>query len=780
MDEATARLREALRATYDLRDPIGRGGMATVYAARDVKHQRDVAVKVMDPALARGVGAARFLREVRIAAGLTHPGIVPVFDSGEVEGTLYYVMPLLRGESLRARMSRGAIPPAEACLLLGEVADALDAAHRAGIVHRDVKPENVLLADGRALLADFGVAHAARTWFGESLTDTGMAVGTVLYMAPEQLGADAAIDARSDVFSVGAILYEILSGSPPFAARTLPATLARIASEAAPELPTTARAGQAVRDVLAQCLARDPGGRFSSARALADALRSAALSEGTAHPFDAAAVRSARVPSRRWLPAGVAVLLIVAAGLLGGRWLMQPSSADPPSIAVLPFVNASDDAGLGYFSDGIADELHSALSEVRGLRVSSRTSAEAWKSRTADAREVARALGVGALLEGRVRRTSDRVRVSVSLVDGRSGNERWAQTFDRPLTDVFQVQEDVAREVVRQLQGTLGGAPAAALIRSRTSNPVAHDLVLQAAFEARGSSREGLRRGLVLLDSAIRLDSNFVAAWSRRAVLLQRSAIFRDVDAVTTMRLARTTAERAVQLDSLSAESQLSLGTLLFRFDWRWADAERSIHRAIELNPAFVDAHTTLSRVLRSLGRFDEARAELARAQALDPTLGERGIAWGRISYFARDYRRAIREMSTRADTAARAYVEWLADAYIAARRFTAAESLLNGPSKGAPIHRPALAYLYAVTGRSAMARALLDSLAGSQEGGGPVLEAGVFAALGERTRALDLLDEAVATHDPLVVDLKVRPWLDPLREEPRFKAIMARLRFPP
>ncbi|HEX7977113.1 MAG TPA: protein kinase [Gemmatimonadaceae bacterium] len=776
-DAIVFRLRDALAERYELVGELGRGGMATVYVARDRKHDRDVALKVMDPSLARGVGAARFLREVRIAAALTHPGIVPVFDSGEVDDTFYYVMPLLRGASLRSRLQEGPIAPREACLLLAEVADALDAAHRANVVHRDVKPENILLTDGRPLVTDFGVAHAARTWFGESLTDTGTTVGTLLYMAPEQLFGEGGVDGRADIFSVGAMLYEMLSGKPPFAAATMPAAMARLASEPTPPLPESVHVSPALREVVARATARERGERFATAHDLAEALRSVAMDDRA----PSVARRLVSPPERRHIPGaalvGVAIVLALAAGtavvLSRARSAAGDDASAHPSLAVLSFANSSQDPKLAYFSDGVAQELQSALADVPGLRVASRTAVDAWRARSADPREIARGLGVADLLEGGVARTADSVRIYVRLVDGRTGEQRWTGKYDRKLADVFDVQEEVARAVVRELRVALAGGSATTLVRGRTLNVDAHDLVLRASYESRTLQRDGLERAAAMLDSAIALDSSYAPAWARKARVLNYFAIFRDRTSPEVIREARIAAERAATLDSLSADAQTSFGVLLFRYDWRWTDAERHLRRAIELNPAFVEAHAQLARVLRSLGRFDEARAEIMEAQRIDPTLPNLGMSLGRVSYFARDYDRAIRETRTNAPTA-REYVTWLADAYIAKGRFADADSLLVRDST-AYLQR---ALVQAATGRAASARALAE--AGDRAGSWHDVElAELYATLGERERALDFLDRAVAQHDALVVDFLVRPRLDPVRNEPRFQALMRTLAFP-
>ncbi len=775
-DAVLDRLREALADRYELLRELGRGGMATVYVARDRKHGREVALKVMDPALAKGVGAARFLREVRIAATLTHPGIVPVFDSGEVGDTFYYVMPLLRGASLRDRMRAGPIAPREACLLLAEVADALDAAHRANVVHRDVKPENILIADGRPLVTDFGVAHAAPADVGDSLTDTGVSVGTLLYMAPEQLFDAANTDARADVFSVGAMRYEMLSGAPPFTAPTLPAAMARLAAEPTPPLPETLPVSAELRAVVARATARDPEARFASAHELADALRAAALLESAPISAPRLLPPSTRRMSRRTMMGASAVLLVLLAGaaivwhLRGGA---SDAGAMPPSLAVLSFENTSHDPKLAYFSDGIAQELQNALAELPGLSVASRTATDVWRGRAADPREIARALGVTDLLEGGVARTQDSVRIYVRLVDGKTGRHRWRGRYDRKLADLFDVQEDVARSVAGELRVALVENGATAIARSRTASIEAHDLVLRANYEMRTNRVPDLEHAVSLADSALALDPAYAPAWASKARALSYLALFRGRRSADVPRQARDAAARAVELDSLSADAQLSYGVLLFRYDWRWADAERHLRRAIALNPSLVDAHRQLSRVLRSLGEFEAARAANLAAFRIDPGQRGRGLSLGRISYFARDYERAIRETREAPDTTLSAYFTGLGEAYMFAGRLTEAEPLLMRDTT-----QSAAVILLAKAGRAPQALRLLANAERSREW---TLEesAEVYIALGDRQRALDRLEQAVAEHDPLVVDFLVRPGLDPVRTEPRFQALMRKLAFP-
>ena len=779
MTAALDRVRQSLSGRYEITGELGRGGMAIVYVARDTRHGREVAVKVFSPAAGASLDPARFTREIRITAGLAHPGIVPVFDSGEADALLFYVMPLIRGESLRARMSRiPALTPQEGCGLLAEVADALDAAHRAGVVHRDVKPENILLADGRPLVTDFGIAWVTLDQ-GESLTRTGTLIGTALYMSPEQLDGGGSIDGRADVFAVGCILFEMLSGAPPFAAPTFPAILARLATERAPELPARVSANPALRGVLGKALARSPADRYATAHELAAALRGIEHNPGQRRSM-------VRPVSRRvlWL-AMIGVALLALGVAVASR---RSGAAAVPSVAVLPFVNVSDDTSLEYISDGVTEELQTALGNA-GIAVASRDASFAWKGRTPTSRQVTDSLHVDNLLEGSVRQTADSLRITVRLIDGKTMLQRKTFSLTRKREDVFALQEEVAQAMAVALRPSIVGGAADTLVRNRTRSLAAYDLVLRAAHlqsggagagAAIGQSRVGARIALALADSAIALDSNYAPAWARRALVLQNQSVFGDEADTTRLRLARDAAARAVALDDRNPDSQVSYGLLLFRYEWRWADAEQHLRRAIVLNPRLASVHSSYSRFLRSMGRFDEARAELTAAHTIAPDPGADQLANARISYFERDYARAIQETPSEANAQLRTYTTWTAQAYIGAGQYKLAEALLaraehGGDPGGAPLVR---ATLYALTHRVDRARKLLDSI-GSGVGSNASLQAGAYAALGDTARALDFLDRGMREHDASIVDLKVSPILDPLRKLPRFQAIMRRLDFP-
>lgn len=741
--------------------------MGAVFQATDRRHDRLVAIKALDATDASPDARARFLREVRVTARLVHPALIPVFDSGEGDGLLYYVMPLVRGETLRGLMQRG-LDVSRGANLLADVAEGLDLAHRSAIVHRDVKPENILIVDDRAVLTDFGVAFVTANTRGDLQTETGLVVGTLLYMSPEQLTSGRAVDGRSDVYALGCVLHEIALGHPPHASREgLPKLIAQRATQPV-ELPATIPTYAPLRAVLERALAVDPAQRFATAAELAGALRG--LTRETP-------MSSTRRPAERhrMLRFTLIAAAIIAASVVAIS-LRYPRASNDASIAVLPFANASGDKDLAYLGDGIADELLSAISDIEGIRGLSRTSTNALGVTGLDARRAAARLGVATLLEGGVRRSGDSIRIAVRLIDGRTGVERWGHTYNGSMRDLFGVQESIARAVANELRVRLA-SPNIQLVRARTTSPLVHDLVLRARYDALTHTRESNRSALALADSAIALDSAFAGSWAARATVLGSIAIYRDSTDSEVLRLARDAAFRAATLDSASAEAQQVLATQIFRYDWNWRQAERRFLRALELNPQRPETQAQYGRFLRAMGRFEDARRRVRLAAELDPTTS-RVMQTARISYFARAFDRAQREMMEAgpAEHAARSWGVWNAEIALGQGNYARAESLMtpvvDDPSR--PIVR---ALLYARTNRVPTARAILDSLARSGGASAVHLAAG-WAAVGEKQRALDLIDRAVALHDAFVVDLKIDPLLDPLRSEPRFQAVMRKLAF--
>ena len=777
-----AALSPTIGAAYRVERQLGEGAMAMVYLATDLKHGRPVALKVLRRELAAAVGAERFRREIQIAAGLTNPHILPLYYSGAPDdeaGSPYFVMPFVEGDTLRARLLRGRLEIAEAVRIAIEVADALDYAHRRGIVHRDIKPENILLLEGHAVVTDFGIAHAVGEAGADRLTHTGLILGTPAYLSPEQLDGGTKIDGRSDVFSLSAVLYEMLTGDSAFGAATTVATLARIAAGRPPSL--VGRRGDVPGELVAiveRGLAVDREQRFQSAQELLEALH--ALHVG---------VPSGVAPQwhRTWIRSLTAAAIVAALG--ASAWFVSrttgPRDADLPVLAILPFATAPGDTANAYLGVGIAEQLLDALADVPGLRVRSRTSSFALGP-SPNVKEIGRRLGATAVLEGSVARTGNTLRVSARLIDPVNDAAVWKQQFDEPFSEVGEVQERIARSIVNKLRVRLA-SDSATIMHRRSKSAEAHDLVLRSRYLMRRNTREGMLAAVALLERAEALDSTYAEVAAAQADIYQMLAVFadqaripgnRELTAGDAMRRARHAAARAVRLDSLSASAHAALGAVAYRYDWDWTLAEREFRRSIALNSTGAPAYAALARYLRSMGRFDEARRMLNRAMALsNDSTG--ALSYGRIAYFERDFARAEREFRDM-DHSLRAWRLWYADALAGLGRLAEADSILAIPGDDAedPEARLRRVVLLARLGHMTDARAQYTA-AGARVREFPLLAAPALVALGDTGAAIAEVERAVKDHDPFVVDLAVDPRLDELRSHPRFASILAALRFP-
>ena len=542
-------LTSALADRYRIERALGSGGMATVFLAHDLRHDRRVAVKVLRPELTSDLGSDRFLREIKLAAGLTHPHILPLFDSGEAGGFLYYVMPVVEGDSLRDRLKKERqLPVEDAVQIIREVADALDYAHRRDVVHRDIKPENILLHDGHALVADFGIGKALSAGTQDAtMTQVGVAVGTPAYMSPEQAVGDHAIDGRSDLYSLGCVFYEVLTGEPLFSGPTVQAVIAKRFSGAAPDVTKTRESvPSAVNQAIAKLLAREPADRFSNGGQLVDALRKAQTTGASAAPQE-------------------------------------------QSLAVLPFANMSADPENEYFSDGITEEIINALVQLPDLRVAARTSVFAFKGKNEDMRVVAEKLNVRTVLEGSVRKSGDRLRITAQLINASDGYHLWSERFDRKLDDVFEVQDEIARTIAEKLKVRLTGGGQVPLVKPATGSTEAYELYLQGRhyWSQRGLA---LFKALTCFEAALKKDHEFALAHAGFADVNTLLGFYGFARPHDVMPRARAAAERALAIDPNLAEAHTALGFILVSYDWDVGAALRHLERAIALKPTYVPA----------------------------------------------------------------------------------------------------------------------------------------------------------------------------------------------
>ena len=581
MTDVLERLGAALAGRYTLVRELGRGGMATVLLARDLRHERMVAIKLLRPDFALAIGPERFLQEIRIAAGLSHPNILSIFDSGEADGLLYYVMPYIEGETLRHRLLRERqLPVPEAIRIVQEIAEGLGHAHRNGLIHRDIKPENILLFAGHAIIADFGIARAIAGTPDGRLTETGMAIGTPQYMSPEQASGDRDLDERTDLYSLGCVLFELLTGEPPFGGPSPAAVTARKLSAPMPSIRMVRETvPEDLERVAWKALARAPADRYRTAAALVEDLAAAA---GQAARQETAGTAIRPAPPRRrkaggWMLA-LAGLAVAALLVWGAVHLFAGRHDRIDAVAVLPLDNLMHDDGQDYFVEGMHQALISSLSRIPSLRVISRTSVMALKGTTLSIPAIAARLGVDGIFEGSVLRSGDRVRITVTLIQARPERELWTKTYDREMSDVLDLHREVAQTVAQQLAGTLGPSDTLRLPTPLASHdPLAQEAYFKGRYHWQRQTQPEVEQAIGFFEQALQADSTFAPAFAGLAdcyVLLSWVGA-EPLPAEEAYPRAKAAALRALQLDSTLAEAHTSLGIIHWRYDWDWAGAER-------------------------------------------------------------------------------------------------------------------------------------------------------------------------------------------------------------
>jgi len=599
---------------YRVEREIGRGGMATVYLAHDAQLNRAVALKLLSPDVGAALGNERFHREIQLSAQLRHPHIVPVLDGGVAEGLCWYAMPFVEGESLRDRLLREThLPIDEAVHIAREVADALGYAHSLGIIHRDVKPENILLSEGHALLADFGIAKVVHDEDAQSLTATGLSIGTPAYMSPEQASGVARLDARSDVYSLACVVYEMLAGQPPFTAPTPQSLLARHVIDPVPPLRTLrASVSAGLEATVLKGLAKVPADRFSTTAAFVEALT---------RPAEPVTVPARRRRAAAGTIAALGLVMVTALAVRASRG----RSAEPPvgsmhSLAVLPVENLTGDTAQLYLADAMMDQLITDLAQVGALRVVARTSVLSLGDREASPTQIGRRLRVDGLLSGSVQRAGDSLRVSVQLSSATTGETLWARRFDGPVEGILRLQSLVANAVVEEMQVRVTRAEHSRLSAQRASvDPRAYQAYVKGRYWWNRRGESNLHRALAYFDQALEVDPTYGAAYSGMAdayLQLGYASLLAPDEAFPKVRRA---AQRAIELDSTLAEPHAALGFYNLYYEWDWAAAEREFETALALNPNYATAHEWYSLFLTAMGRFDEAEAHVARAMDLDP-----------------------------------------------------------------------------------------------------------------------------------------------------------------
>lgn len=792
-----AALEKDLGDTYAFDRELGGGGMSRVFVAEERALQRLVVVKVLKSDMAEGVSFDRFRREIQLAAKLQHPHIVPLLSSGEVAATPYFTMPFIEGESLRARLTRdGELPVSEALRILRHVAAALSYAHKHGVVHRDIKPDNVMLADDFALVTDFGVAKAvsesSSSASGGSLTGLGLAIGTPAYMSPEQAVADPTVDHRADIYSWGVLAYEMLTGWPPFSGLSPQATLAAQAVQKPDDIQKK-RPGlpPALSSLVMRCLEKRPADRPQTAAEVLQELDAIATPTGGTQATLVAPPAPGKGVPRAFSNAAVLIgLAIVAFGLYkfppSGWFARSASPTELSSVAVLPMVNVGGDSANDYFSDGMTDELTNALGKLPGLRVASRTSAYAFKRRTdADAAQIGTALHVQALLEGTVRRAGDRLRVTAQLTNVSDGLAFWSDTYERDAKDVFRVQDDIARSIANALKLKLGTPAATVSSSSRgTENLQAYDLYLRGLYFWNRRGADNLLRAVSYFAQAVAADRNFGRAYAAMASAYALLPEYTDSPPADVLDRTRSAASNALRIDSGLAQAHTALG-LASVHAWDFDAAEKQYRMAIALEPRYATAHQWYGELLYQTGRVDSALAEIRRAAELDPLAPITASALGYALDLSGRCDEGITEVRKGIELAPTIALNHLMLSYchLFKRDYPNAVREAETAARLAPdlaVEQGVLAFIYGSTGDKNRARAVLARLEqrARSEHVGAFSIAMAKIGLGDKKGALSALERAVDEHDIALSQFSMtrdRAW-EPIRSDPRFRRILERM----
>ncbi len=762
---------------YTLVREIGRGGMATVYLANDSKHRRSVALKLLHADASSVLGGERFRREIQLVAQLQHPHILPLYDSGEIDGLLYYVMPLVTGETLRDRIAReGALSVDAVRLIVEDLGAALDYAHRRGVVHRDVKPANILLDDAHAVIADFGIAYRDRDSTQDQLTGAGVVIGTPAYMSPEQALSSSELDARTDVYSLGCVAFEMLTGSPPFQGATLAGIVAGHLRDPIP----SARARRpdlapAVDEVLHRALAKTPDERFGSIREFVDTLQAALSTPARpeAEPTTSSARPASRVRRRTLIGASALILLLAALAAWASR---RP--ADVPSIVVLPLVNMSGDSANEYFSDGVTDELTGALAQLGRIRVTARTTAFAYKGKPLDIKRIGEELGVSRVLEGSVRRDADSVLVLTSLYDARTGERLSTNRFKRSWGSVLSLQSEIAADIVGQLHLDLLPDERARLAGRHSVSAEAYDSYLRGRhfFDLRTAA--SLEQAVIHFRRALALDTNYARAYAGLADTYSILAWTGERAPNELFILAAEAARRAISLDSTLADAHLSLGIIHTFHTWDWLAADREIARALAIDSTMSQAWFFRTWAYVARGDPDLAMAAIRRARSLEPLALITNARIGTMFAYTRDYEAADSALRATLEIDASYPVARVQLARVLSMQGRHAEAIAMLPSDDVRLgsyESGVAGFVLARAGRRdealAKARALESRLYVPAEG-----VAAIYAGLGDREAAFAWLDRAVETRGVGLIFLAVEPMYESLQSDPRFQQLVSRI----
>lgn len=775
---------------YRIIEKLGAGGMGVVYRARDEQLERDVALKVLPAGTLRDDSARRqFRKEALVLAKLNHPNIETVYEFDTEDGTDFLVMEYVPGKTLANRLASGALPEKEVIALGMQIVAALEDAHERGIVHRDLKPANIAMtAKGQAKVLDFGLAkllHPVTQATTDSLSDTQAAAGTLPYMSPEQLRGES-VDARTDIYTAGAVLYEMATKRRPFD-EELPSRLidAILHQSPVPPRALNGRISLELERIILKCLDKQPEHRYQSAKELFVDLRR--LVETSTAPVIASPARSTwRRVTAPYAAAGLLVLAAAIVALNIGGWrdrLMGASSLHVRSLAVLPLQNRSGDPDQEYFADGVTEALIADLAQIGELRVISRTSVMHYKGSKKTLPEIARELNVDAIVEGSVQRSGDRVQISAHLIHAPTDRHLWAASYERDLRNILPLQDEVASAIAKGIQIKLTAQEKARLTKTHDVHPDAHEAYLRGRYHWNEGGQDQREKARGYFEQAVVLDPNYAPPYAGLADYYWAT---NELAPRLAIPKARQFVLKALSLDDALARAHASLAAIRFFGDWDWILAEKEFKSALALNPGDAESHQLYSVYLSSLQRFEEALAEVQRAQELDPFSLLTNVTFGWTFYFSGKYGRAIEQCrkALNLDYNSVGAHDCLGQSFRAQGMYeqAIAESQLAVTlSRGDPGRSAGLACAYAAAGRRNEAERILGGLRQRAQNTyvSPYLAASIYSSLGQGDKAFAALEKAFEEHDPYLTSLKVDQAFEPLRSDPRFKHLAQRIGFP-
>jgi serine/threonine-protein kinase len=797
---------------YKISSSIGKGGMGEVYLAEDTKLDRRVALKILPAEFAEDKDRmSRFVREAKSASALNHPNIITIHEIGESEGTHFIATEFIDGKTLSEYAKSNPLNFKSALEIAIQIGSALDEAHSAGIVHRDIKPDNVMIREnGLAKILDFGIAKLSAPFESDaeaataikSGTSPGMIIGTANYMSPEQAKGQT-VDARTDIFSFGVVLYEMLAGHLPFEGESAMEMIGAILKDEPKLLPSDVP-GE-ITKIINQCLRKDADERYQTIRNVLNDLKDVKQDlefqdklersvvpnrdENKTQILPAATLDEtnrtttnqtvASHPTKKYLAIALAVLLVSAIGFFGYRSFAPNKQIE--SIAVMPFVNESGNADVEYLSDGMTETLISSLSQLPKLNVKARSSVFRYKGRETDAQTVGRELNVQAILNGRVVQRGEQLTLYLELVDAQTGNRIWGEQYNRKQTNLVSLQSEIARDVSQKLKTKLSGADEQKLAKNYTENTEAYQLYLQGRFYSNKRTAKDLQKAIDFFNRAIATDPNYALAFAGLAEAYAVLPNYRGASANETLPKAKAAALKALSLDNDLAEAHTALGLITHLWSYDFAGAEREYKRAIELNPNYASAHQNYGNLVSTLGKHEESLAKFRRALEIDPFSLVINRAYGERFALARRYDEAIAQLKKTLELDA---------GFLSARYSLAAAYQMNGnyaecveelaksqELMGEPQAAASVRESYAKNGWQGFLRMITEE---RLQFNSPWDNLTVFhAALGEKDKAFNELNKAYENRETFMVLLKVDPRLDPLRDDPRFQELLRKVGFP-